>query len=271
MSRNTWRLLVDQPATGATNMARDEAILVAHASGVAPPTLRLYRWSPACLSLGRFQRSDAIDREACARAGVSIVRRPSGGRALLHDAELTYAVVARDDHPLFGGASILETYRRISMALLTGLRKLGVNAELTPARRGEGLRVERPLAHSAACFDAPATYELTIAGRKLAGSAQTRRAGSLLQHGAIPLAAHAAQLQTLLHAPPADLGTRMIALNETLGRTVGFEEVADALLEGFRAAWGISWAYGALTQAERDMEQQLRREKYAVDTWTFGR
>src|SRR6476646_4066745 len=102
MPLDTWRLLIDQPADGAANMARDEAILSSQAgpssssgvTGAAQPTARLYRWRPACLSLGRFQRADAIDRAACARAGVAIVRRPSGGRALLHDAELTYAIVA---------------------------------------------------------------------------------------------------------------------------------------------------------------------------------
>src|SRR5215212_8408524 len=154
MRQETWRLLIDQP------------------------TLRLYRWSPACLSLGRFQRADAIDRAACARAGVAIVRRPSGGRALLHDAELTYAIIARADHPLFGAQSILATYRQISLALLAGLRRLGVAAELTPVARDErrmakdesrsdSSSVLRPSSFgSAACFDTPAAYELTVAGRK---------------------------------------------------------------------------------------------------------
>src|SRR5215212_10372900 len=140
MRQETWRLLIDQPADGAANMARDEAILASHASpwpqarlgseatGAAQPTLRLYRWSPACLSLGRFQRAGAIDWAACARANVLIVRRPSGGRALLHDAELTYAVIVRADHPLFGDQSILATYRQISLALLAGLRRLGLAA-----------------------------------------------------------------------------------------------------------------------------------------------
>ncbi|HEX9371094.1 MAG TPA: hypothetical protein VF897_08810, partial [Roseiflexaceae bacterium] len=92
MSHDTWRLLIDEPDCGAANMARDEAIAAAHADGATRPTLRLYRWRPACLSLGRFQPSDEVDRAACALMGVDVVRRPSGGRALLHDAELTYAV-----------------------------------------------------------------------------------------------------------------------------------------------------------------------------------
>src|SRR5215212_7427366 len=147
MRQETWRLLIDQP------------------------TLRLYRWSPACLSLGRFQRAGAIDWAACARANVLIVRRPSGGRALLHDAELTYAIIVRADHPLFGDQSILATYRQISLALLAGLRRLGLAAELTPIRqKAEGRRQDSAMrlpsadrhlltTRSAACFDTPAAHE----------------------------------------------------------------------------------------------------------------
>jgi lipoate-protein ligase A len=279
-----WRLLIDDPAPGAANMARDEAIAAAHAAGAAPPTLRLYRWRPACLSLGRFQRSGEVDRAACARAGVAVVRRPSGGRALLHDAELTYAVVARADHPLLGGDSILASYRRISAALLAGLRRLGVDAELTPASQNAERRtmndehavtvVQRSafsVQRSAACFDTPAAYELTVAGRKLAGSAQTRRGNVLLQHGAIPLAPHAARLATLLRDPPGDLGARMIALDEAAGRTIAFDELAGALIAGFAEAWRVAFERGELTGEERKQEQRLRMEKYEQEAWTYGR
>src|SRR5262245_62848777 len=151
----TWRLLIDDFADSATNMARDEALAAVHASGVPPPTLRLYRWRPACLSLGRFQRGAAIDRAACARDGVQIVRRPSGGRALLHDDELTYAVIARADHPLVAGGSVVDSYRLISAALLAGLQRLGVAAELTPARR----RAEQQLTERHARFNRQETGE----------------------------------------------------------------------------------------------------------------
>lgn len=260
-----WRLIIDLPADGATNMARDEA-LAALAEGAAP-TLRLYAWQPACLSLGRFQRSRDLDRAACASAGVEVVRRPSGGRALLHDAELTYAVIAGEHHPLLGGQSILASYRAISLALLAGLRRLGVAAELTPASS------ERTAAagHSAACFDAPASYELTVRGRKLVGSAQTRRAGAILQHGAIPLAPHAARLPALLRGLPADLADRMIALDQAAGRAIGFGELAEAVVAGFAEAWGVAFEAGELSGRERAIERELRAEKYTSDAWTFGR
>jgi len=289
MPPDTWRLLIDQPADGVANMARDEAILRCYASGGMPPTLRLYRWHPACLSLGRFQRADAIDRAACVRRDVAIVRRPSGGRALLHDAELTYALIARADNALFGDQSILAIYRQISLALLAGLRRLGVDAELTSVTTDDrspttdhqpttiigneatGRRssvVGRRL--SAACFDTPAAYELTVAGRKLVGSAQTRRAGSILQHGAIPLAAHAERLAALLHQPPGDLGAKMIALDQAAGWMIEFDELADALVAGFREAWGIAFERGALSEHERREEQRLIAEKYSHERWTYG-
>jgi lipoyl(octanoyl) transferase len=291
---DTWRLLIDQPADGAANMARDEAILSCHAASASQPTLRLYGWRPACLSLGRFQRASAIDRAACTRAGVAIVRRPSGGRALLHDAELTYAIIARADHALFGDQSILATYHQISLALLAGLRWLGVPAELTPAARDErpktkdqGISIAaqsskpdnispssfvlRPSSlGSAACFDTPAAYELTVSGRKLAGSAQTRRAGSFLQHGAIPLTPHAERLAALLHHPPDDLGAKMIALDQAAGRRIEFDELADALIAGFGDAWGIRFERGTLSAHEQREEQRLIAQKYTDERWTYG-
>ena len=282
----TWRLLIDDFADGATNMARDEALAAVHASGATAPTLRLYRWRPACLSLGRFQRGAAIDRAACARAEVDIVRRPSGGRALLHDDELTYAVIARADHPLVAGGSVVDSYRLISAALLAGLRRLGVQAELTPARKDDRRRTtddRQPISRtdgrwsvvggqwSAACFDAPSSYELTVGGRKLVGSAQTRRDGVLLQHGAIPLTPHADRLAALLADPPADLDQKMIALDQARDRATGFDELAEALVAGFRESWGIAFERGELRAEERELEARLRAEKYAGEAWTFGR
>ncbi|HEU4327179.1 MAG TPA: hypothetical protein VFS21_28825 [Roseiflexaceae bacterium] len=258
------RLLIDAPADGATNMARDAALLDLCARGEAPPTLRLYRWAPACLSLGRFQRSTALRRDACERAGVAVVRRPSGGRSLLHDAELTYALVAPVGvPPLDGAPSILESYRLISAALLAGLRALGAPAELAPVARGRS--------GSAACFDTPASYELIVRGRKLVGSAQARAESALLQHGVIPLSGHAARLAELLADTPPDLADKMIALDEAVGRTVTPEEAAAAIAHGFAAAWGVALEPGAWSAAEHARAAELRAMRYTAEEWTWGR
>ncbi|HEX5692672.1 MAG TPA: hypothetical protein VFX76_21820, partial [Roseiflexaceae bacterium] len=204
---------------------------------------------------------------------------------------LTYSVIAHAEHPLVVGGSVVESYRRISEALLVGLRGLGVDAALTPATNDErrtmkgerGLGAQEALgpassrspfalrALSAACFDMPASYELTVGGRKLVGSSQTRKAGVLLQHGAIPLSPHADRLAALLTDPPDDLGYKMIALDQALGRRVDFAELADALMGGFAEAWNVAFVLDTLTAEEHATEQRLREEKYATEHWTYVR
>ena len=146
-----WRLLISPPLDGATNMALDHALARAAGAGQAPPTLRLYRWRPECLSLGYFQPWAEADAAACAAAGVDLVRRPTGGRAILHADELTYSLSAPADHPGLAGR-ILDSYRAISAVLLAGLAHLGVAAEwAASAAAGD---------KSAACFDTPGDYEI---------------------------------------------------------------------------------------------------------------
>ncbi|MEW5933385.1 MAG: biotin/lipoate A/B protein ligase family protein, partial [Bacillota bacterium] len=133
-----WRLIRDGYHDGATNMAVDEAIMLAHARGEVPPTLRFYGWRPPALSLGYAQKAEReVDLEACRRAGVDVVRRPTGGRAVLHDREVTYSVVIST--ALFPG-SVVETYRRLSAGLVEGLRLLGLQAEVQEGPPRAGLR-----------------------------------------------------------------------------------------------------------------------------------
>ena len=267
-----WRLILDDAADGFTNMAVDEAILEAHLANEAPPTVRVYLWRPACLSIGYFQRvAKEVDEEGCRRLGVDWVRRPTGGRAILHDVELTYSVVAREgDATVEGG--VLESYRKISTALVAGLRRLGAPAEMAPEKtRGPGLG-------SAACFDAPSAYEVTIHGRKVIGSAQVRRGGALLQHGAILLEVDVARQVGVLQPPPgmtaAQLGEvlapRLISLGQALGRPVAAAELAVALRAGFEEAWDLPLQEGELTPGERERVVALR-EKYASSAWNRRR
>jgi lipoate-protein ligase A len=267
-----WRLILDGVADGFTNMAVDEAILEAHIAGEVPPTVRFYCWRPACLSIGYFQRATReVDEEGCRRLGVDWVRRPTGGRGILHDVELTYSVVASlDDTTVEGG--ILQSYRKISTGLVTGLRQVGVPAEMASEKaRGHGTG-------SAACFDAPSAYEVTINGRKVIGSAQVRRSGALLQHGAILLEVDVARQAGVLQPPPGMtqeqlaevLAPRLISLSEAAGRPVSAEELATALRAGFAEAWELPLEEGALTAAERERVVALR-EKYASEQWNRRR
>jgi lipoyl(octanoyl) transferase len=223
-------LIIDWPAPGGENMRRDLSLLDACARGEIPGAVRLYGFNPACLSLGRMQPLDDVDLEACARDGVDVVRRPSGGRAVLHDQEVTYSVVCRSTDPVFGGR-VLESCSRIHRAVAAGLDLLGVHT--TPRAMPANLRRDaREVAAVADCFARPAAHELLDdRGRKLVGSAQARRAGALLQHGSVLLEAPraAGYLRTDdMNPVPAGAGVR-----ELLGRQVSREELVDALAAGF--------------------------------------
>jgi lipoate-protein ligase A len=225
-------LIIDGHAPGQENMRRDLSLLDACARGEIPGAVRLYWFEPACLSLGRMQPLDDVSLEACARDGVDIVRRPSGGRAVLHDQEVTYSVVCRSTDPVFGGR-VLESCSRIHLAVARGLEMLGVHA--IPRAMPANLRRDtREGAAVADCFARPAAHELLDErGRKLVGSAQARRAGALLQHGSVLLEPpHAAAY--LRGSAGETLGG--VGVRELLGRAVSRGELVAALAAGFREA-----------------------------------
>lgn len=170
-----WRLLADAPAPGAWNMAADEAMLEAMAAGVVGPTLRLYGWEPACLSLGRNQTLPNGLAERAALLGIDVVRRPTGGQAVLHAAEITYSVVTEA-----GTRGVLGDYRHLNGILVRALAEVGFPADLIRTE-ASGQRGE------ASCFARPGRADLAVAGHKIGGSAQVRRGGLLLQHGSIKL------------------------------------------------------------------------------------
>jgi len=220
---------VDVPRSGAENMRRDAELLAAAAAG-APGGIRLYGFSPPCLSIGRLQDAADVDAAACARDGVEVVRRPTGGVAVLHDEEVTYAVVCAADHPLLGG-DVLTSCARIHAAVTRGLATLGVEVRAHGAAADERAAA-RERAAVAACFARPASHELlSLDGRKLVGSAQARRGRALLQHGSVLLEPPRAA-GYLCRPPPEE--RRGTGVRELLGRPVSREELATALAEGFR-------------------------------------
>lgn len=273
MTSQRWRLLLTGPASGPRNMALDEAILLLHAQSRIPPTLRLYEWHPPCISIGYFQSVQEVDLERCREWGLSMVRRPTGGRAVLHEEEVAYSLVALQQNPLVSGG-ITESYHKISQALVEGLRRLGLAAKAEPGAR---LKRTSPT-RSPACFDAISPYEVTIEDRKVVGSAQVRRQGALLQHGSILLGLDGAKLFSLLRTPQGERD-RMVAefrrgalsLEEALGRKVQPEEVIQSMLSGFEAALGIELWPGDLTQEEDALARELSAEKYEGKDWTFRR
>jgi lipoate-protein ligase A len=251
--RATWRLIVDAaPRSGAWNMALDEAIQDAVAAGDAPSTLRFYQWAPPAVSLGKRQPVDGVDLARCQRDGVEVVRRPTGGLAILHTDELTYSIATVPSDPRAAGA-ILDAYKRLSVGLVVGLRRLGVPVELNP------VNPYGTTTSSAACFEAPSAYEITAGGKKLMGSAQSRPAGRVLQHGSLPLVGDIARVAEYLRFESAaeraslraHLGGRATTLRDALGREVGFAEAADALCAGFADALDLDLVPAPLSEAEQ--------------------
>lgn len=245
MSNATWRFLDSGSACGARQMAVDDALLTLCRPGQSPPTLRLFSFRPPCLSLGRFQPAPP---ETCREPGLEVVRRPTGGRAVLHRRDVCYSVVAPADHPLVAG-SIIQSYGKIARALAEALAILGL-PPLREAAAQEGL----PAADW--CFEALAPHELALDGAKLVGSAQLRRDGILLQQGGIRLAS------------PGGQPSAPISLEEALGRRVSRREMASALVEGFGRAWGAAFRRGRLTAEEEQLAQRLERQKYTNPAWT---
>jgi lipoate-protein ligase A len=271
-SRTTWRLLNTGYSDGAANMAVDEAIMLSVSEGRSPPTLRFYAWEPACVSIGYNQSlRDEVDLDRCRERGYTWVRRPTGGRAVLHIDELTYSVVAPVGEPRVSG-DIVTSYRRISLGLLAGLQSLG--GAVYQADRMEKTGSEMK---SAACFEVPSHYEVTALGRKLVGSAQVRRMGVVLQHGSLPLTGDVSRLVDVLKLPEAErdrlrqvLHRRAIALDEAMGRQVSFDEAAEAVARGFSEALDLDLEPGALSDHEMAHVEGLR-PRYLGDEWTFSK
>lgn len=269
---DTWRLLHTPPARGAWNMAVDEAILLAVGRGDVPPTLRLFAWNPPCLSLGYAQPFSDVDTGRLRANGWDVVRRPTGGRAILHTDELTYSVIGPQNEPLLAGG-VLESYQRLSKALLAALHSLGIPAESSPQ---PGQPANSGGNKDPVCFETPSNYEITVGGKKLVGSAQARRKEGILQHGTFPLHGDLARITQALRFPDeaarASAAQRLLAraasAETILGRPTGWQEAAQAFAAAFQTALGLSLTRGDLIRAELFDAERLIREKYAHTSWT---
>ena len=225
-------------------MALDEELAAEVAQGKSIPVVRIYSWPCPAVSLGRHQKSEELlDVQRCEQSGIEIVRRPTGGKAILHSVgDITYSVIALvDDEPF--SRDVLAGYAAVNGALVAGLEMLGIRASVRdPAPIWPETGVDF------GCFESPGRHEVYWAGRKLVASAQRRTAGVVLQHGTIPLAEAGSGLADFLHLDPGrrerfrrDLNDRTGALANALDRIPAFSEVAHALSEGFRGAWKLSF------------------------------
>lgn len=266
---NHWRLLITAPLDGATNMAIDEALAESAGAGEGLPTLRFYQWAPPCLSLGRNQPLAEVDRAACQRLGYDIVRRPTGGRSILHTDELTYSVSGPASEPRLAGA-VLDAYLRLAQALELGLERLGLAVKKAPGDTRTGPEV------SAACFEVPSAYEITVQGRKLIGSAQSRRQGWVLQHGSLPLTGDVTRVvdglafaaETEREALRQALAQRATTVAAELGRAVDINHAISVLTDAFAEHLGLTFEPGELSAGEQQRVTRLLDERYRQPAWT---
>ncbi len=202
------------------------------------PVLRFYTWDPAAVSIGRFQKiEDAVNADACKRHGFDIVRRITGGRAVLHHQELTYSIIARTDNPLFP-SNVLGTYKLIAAGLLQGLKNLGIPAEMVSRSNRHAALVKKGV-KDPACFSSPSWYEILVHGRKIIGSAQRRLSGAFLQHGSILMDYDAALEAEVI--PGGGSNDVVTSIKRELGGDVSFEEVKGAFVKGFSEALAIDF------------------------------
>lgn len=269
----TWRLIIDEATDGATNMAIDEALLQSVGSGRSDPCLRLYRWTPPCLSLGMSQPASDVDHARLEANGWGVVRRLTGGRAILHTDEITYSVALPLSHLLVAGG-IVESYRRLSAGLLRALASLGMAAEAKPQYPDSagGNAPVRPV-----CFEVPSKYEIAADGKKMIGSAQVRKYEGVLQHGSLPLDGDLSRICEALtfadEASRAEAKTRVLArattLTDALGRSVSWSQAAEAIIEAFKDEFAIELAASALTPNEECVAADVRSIRYGADEWTL--
>lgn len=263
MKNAFWRLIQDNYCEGDWNMATDLAMLRFCETGRTPPTLRLYGWGRPTLSIGRYQDSfSEVNLERCRDLEIPVVRRPTGGKAVLHEKELAYSVAVPANHPGLSG-NIRENIKAIGLALLLGLQNLGVkNAVLNPGKKfgRDGRAGLAP-----ACFASLNHFEILVAGKKLVGSAAKRTRGAFLQHGSILLDFNPERCNSALrfNSPQARkkslraLKSSVTTLSETLDRQVAFEEIQKAVQEGFQQAFSGMLSPGTWLAGEEVLRDDL--------------
>lgn len=265
----TWRLIITPAARGAWNMALDESILEHIGRGASLPTLRLYAWDPACLSLGHAQPFADVDTACLKERGWELVRRLTGGRAILHTDEITYSVIAPSDEPRVTG-TVLESYNRLAGALLLAVQKLELPVEMKEGKPAD------TAAPNPVCFEVPSTYEITVNGKKLVGSAQARKKEGVLQHGSLPLAGDLTRIcQALVFADEAAraaasqrLLDRATTVESVVGGVVSWETAAEAFIYAFETQLGLKLEQDELSESECKRTEELVTEKYDHPSWT---
>lgn len=271
----TWHFINTRSHDPYYNMALDEALLNFVSRGEIDPVIRFYTWNPPTLSIGYFQRlSKEIDIDKVKEKGYGLVRRQTGGRGVLHDKELTYSVIVPESHPDMP-KTVTEAYRVISEGLLEGFKSLGFDAYFAvPRSKEEREKLKQP--RSSVCFDAPSWYELVVEGKKIAGSAQTRQKGVILQHGSILQDVDIDDLFDMFIFKNDRLKAKMkeafvekaVAINDLSDSHVSLTKMEVAFKEGFKKALDLEYQPLELTEAQQE-EVKVLEEKYRSEAFLY--
>ncbi len=258
MSGDEWRLIRQEgsPQPAFSNMAIDESVMEHVSRGDSPPTLRFYRWRPSAVSIGYFQGMDMeVDVAACRGMGVDVIRRITGGGAVYHDeqGEVTYSVCVPEKGHL--PYDLKGSYMAVCDGLIAGLGRIGIQAAFRPLN------------------------DIVVGQRKISGNAQTRRMGTILQHGTILLDVDVERMFAILKVPNEKLKGKMIeavkasvtSIRQETGAYQRPGDVADALQEGLREKLGIGLIPGGLSASESKRAEEIRAERYSRREWNFRR
>jgi len=259
-----WRFIENGPCPAAMNMAIDEALAQSVRKGTSPPALRVYGWTTTSVSIGRFQKIDAVNLPYCTEMHIPIVRRPTGGRAVLHGDELTYSFSAQTGAGPFS-KGLMDSYRQISRALCRAISALG------PAAESKKTRTQEEGSGNPLCFHSAAFAEITLMNRKLVGSAQKRWTDGLLQQGSIPHTSDEALTRKIFTIDDSvDLTKRMIGLKEVVP-DLDPAHFRETVRRSFEETFGVSLIPSALSREESLHASELETRKYQSPIWTLQR
>ncbi len=253
--KEQWRLLKTDFSTAFTNMAVDRAVLVTSSEGKVSPTVRFYGWEPSAISIGYFQSlEEEVDLDTCRKLGVDYVRRITGGGAVFHEEELTYSIVIPDTHPQIP-KNILKSYGRICGAVMKGLDNLGIESKYVPIN------------------------DIITGGKKISGSAQTRKAKIVLQHGTVLTDVDVDKMFSVLKVPNekikdkliADVKQRVTSIKHVLGKEIRFEDVAEAMKRGFEEEFSVELIEEPLSEEEKELTRKFEKECFSARDWNHRR
>jgi lipoyl(octanoyl) transferase len=267
---NAWRIIDTGSCSAAYNMALDESIAIAVRQDISPPTLRIYGWDQPSVSIGCFQRSGNLDLGYCRENDILIVRRLTGGRAVLHNDEITYSFSVKTQTGLFS-KGLLDSYKKISTALALALSKVGLSPQSKIHKTNPKSKIQNSNLHNPLCFQSISYGEVSVNNIKVIGSAQKRWADGLLQQGSIPFTVNEDELLKLFQ--PNSVQTRkepLIGLKQ-IAPGLSHDEIKNAIRISFEETFQVALIHSSPSQEESSLAQELESQKYLSDAWTFRR